>query len=148
MRYASKFGEVLRWHCILMHYLDSAWKSMWSLNKYNHKPEIIFKFTKHYTTLYITHYTTLTLHFSQNPKFDSTQHAEKEGYCENWNFIFNHLLRTIWEKVFKNGPSKICGRQSLKNLKCYGLSKQFFKSLSFTNFTWSILDTLSHLVVY
>ena len=22
-----------------------------------------------------------------------------------------------WDKVFKNGPSKICGRQSLKNSK-------------------------------
>ena len=29
----------------------------------------------------------------------------------------------IWVKVFKNGPSKICGRQPLKNLKCYGLPK-------------------------
>ena len=28
----------------------------------------------------------------------------------------------MWVKVFKNGPSKICGRQSLKN------------------FTWSILE--------
>ena len=27
----------------------------------------------------------------------------------------------IWDKVFKNGPSKICGRQPLKNLKEYGL---------------------------
>ena len=26
-----------------------------------------------------------------------------------------------WEKVFKNGPSKICGRQPLKNLKEYAL---------------------------
>ena len=26
----------------------------------------------------------------------------------------------IWDKVFKNGPSKICGRQPLKNLKEYG----------------------------
>ena len=26
-------------------------------------------------------------------------------------------LRYIWVKLFKNGPSKICGRQSLKNLK-------------------------------
>ena len=25
----------------------------------------------------------------------------------------------IWDKVFKNGPSKVCGRQSLKNLKGY-----------------------------
>ena len=23
----------------------------------------------------------------------------------------------IWDKVFKNGPSDICGRQPLKNLK-------------------------------
>ena len=29
----------------------------------------------------------------------------------------------IQHKVFKNGPSKICGRQSLKNLKWYGLPK-------------------------
>ena len=27
------------------------------------------------------------------------------------------IKKTIWVKVFKNGPSKICGRQSLKNLK-------------------------------
>ena len=25
----------------------------------------------------------------------------------------------IWDKVFKNGPSKICGREPLKNLKGY-----------------------------
>ena len=30
----------------------------------------------------------------------------------------------IWSKVFKNGPSKICGRRTLKNLKVYGLLKQ------------------------
>ena len=29
----------------------------------------------------------------------------------------------IWDKVFKNGPSKVCGRQPLKNLKGYGLLK-------------------------
>ena len=28
-----------------------------------------------------------------------------------------------WDKVFKNGPSKTCGRQPLKNLKGYGLPK-------------------------
>ena len=27
----------------------------------------------------------------------------------------------VWVKTFKNGPSKICGRQLLKNLKWYGL---------------------------
>ena len=29
-----------------------------------------------------------------------------------------------WYKIFKNGPSKICGRQPLKNLKSYVLPKQ------------------------
>ena len=37
-------------------------------------------------------------------------------------------LRTFsennWDKVFKNGPSKICGRQPLKNLKGSDLLKQ------------------------
>ena len=37
----------------------------------------------------------------------------------------------IWDKVFKNGPSKICGTQPLKNLKGYGL-----------------LNTLSHIYMY
>ena len=40
---------------------------------------------------------------------------------------------SIWDKVFKNGPSKICERQPLKNLKGYG-------RLSSTNFVWSILE--------
>ena len=31
------------------------------------------------------------------------------------------LLKNIWDKVIKSGPSKICGRQPLKNLKEYGL---------------------------
>ena len=29
------------------------------------------------------------------------------------------FLRNRWVKVFKNGPSKICGRQLLKNLKFF-----------------------------
>ena len=33
----------------------------------------------------------------------------------------SYLLKNLWDKVFKNGPSKICGRQPLKNLKGYGL---------------------------
>ena len=41
---------------------------------------------------------------------------------------FNGLIEAlkicfIWDKVFKSGPSKVCGRQSLKNLKEYGLLK-------------------------
>ena len=32
--------------------------------------------------------------------------------------------RRIWDKVFKNRPSRICGRQPLKNLMGYALLKQ------------------------
>ena len=32
----------------------------------------------------------------------------------------------MWDKVFKNGLNKIFRRQSLKNLKEYGLLKQFY----------------------
>ena len=53
----------------------------------------------------------------------------------------------IWIKVFMNGPSKICGRQPLKHLNWYDMSKkttsiQIFSRLSSTNFTWSILEYL------
>ena len=50
---------------------------------------------------------------------------------------------SIWDQVFKNGPSKVCGRQPLKNLKGYGLQTiplQIFWRLSSTNFTWFILE--------
>ena len=44
-------------------------------------------------------------------------------FC-NWkgnSFDINWYLKYMWDKVFKNEPSKICGRQPLKNLKLYGL---------------------------
>ena len=31
------------------------------------------------------------------------------------------IVKFIWDKVFKNGSSKICGRQPLKDLRGYGL---------------------------
>ena len=33
------------------------------------------------------------------------------------------LCKITWLKVFKNGRSKICGRQPLKNLKEYGKAR-------------------------
>ena len=41
-----------------------------------------------------------------------------------WNFIWCHYSLHIWDKVFKNGPSKYFGRQPLKTLKRYGLIGQ------------------------
>ena len=40
-----------------------------------------------------------------------------------WKFLDNIEVKGIWDKVFKSGPSKICRRQPLKNLKGYGLLK-------------------------
>ena len=41
-------------------------------------------------------------------------------------FLIHKLINLliIWVKAFKNGPSKIFGRQSLRKLKRCGLSKQ------------------------
>ena len=33
--------------------------------------------------------------------------------------MFAPYEASAWDKVFKNGPSKICGRLSLENLKGY-----------------------------
>ena len=41
-----------------------------------------------------------------------------------WKKYETMALYVIWVKVSKNGPSKISGRQPLKNLKWYGLPKQ------------------------
>ena len=46
------------------------------------------------------------------------------------------------DTVFKNGPSKICGRQPLKNLKRYGLLKQ---TISLQNF-WRLYSTKFYFV--
>ena len=35
----------------------------------------------------------------------------------------------MWDKVFKNGQSKIYGRQPLKNLKCSDLLKQIISQI-------------------
>ena len=40
---------------------------------------------------------------------------------------------SIWDKVFKNGPSNICGTQALKNLKEYGLLQAEHTSSKFLN---------------
>ena len=39
-----------------------------------------------------------------------------------WVMVQKYIL--IWDKVLKNGPSEIFGRQQLKNLKWFALFKQ------------------------
>ena len=36
-------------------------------------------------------------------------------------YVKINILLDKWDKLFKNGPSKICRRQLLKDLKGYGL---------------------------
>ena len=44
-------------------------------------------------------------------------------FMSYFSLIMRHAS-FIWSNVFKNGPSKICGRQHLKTLKGYGLLKR------------------------
>ena len=37
------------------------------------------------------------------------------------HFFWRTILQDNWDKIFKNGPRKICGRHPLKSLKEYGL---------------------------
>ena len=46
-------------------------------------------------------------------------------------------MKRIWDKVFKTGPSKVCGRQPSKNLKGYGMFKQK-KKIFQSNFHFSV----------
>ena len=63
----------------------------------------------------------------------------------------NHSRRgVIWDKVFKDGPSKRCGRQPLKKWKGYGLLSRpycvkFFKGCLPQLLLGPFLNTLSHL---
>ena len=61
--------------------------------------------------------------------------------------------KSKWDKVFNNGPSKICGTQPLKNLKGYGLLKQtislkFFKGCLPQNLLSTLLNTLFRMNLY
>ena len=66
-------------------------------------------------------------HFQVNPdetRRSSTYHSD---VISNKTVKMSEVVLTMiikWVKIFKNGPSKICGRQSLKNLKRYGLLRQ------------------------
>ena len=60
---------------------------------------------------------------------------KKNGLCD---FLLP-FASYIWDNVFKNEPSKICGRQPLKNLKWYGLFKRWnVFTVSHIKFIWSI----------
>ena len=69
-------------------------------------------------------------------------------FCRtNFDLTWKYRAKALskWDKVFKNGSSKICGRQPLKNLKGYGLLKrgivlQIFWKLSSKPFIWSIRE--------
>ena len=66
----------------------------------------------------------------------------EEHIASKYNIIFVKISPHLytWDKVFKNGPNKFCGRQPLRNLKGYSLLKQTISLLSSTNFTWSVFE--------
>ena len=63
-------------------------------------------------------------------------------------FVVYPFFSNIWDKVFKNGPSKICGRQPLKNSKGYGLLIKFFKGCLPQILLGPFLNTLSYILFY
>ena len=65
-------------------------------------------------------------------------------------FLKWHILLYIWDEIFKNKPTKICGRQPLKSLKGYDWQRRpcpfkFFKGRHPQILLGPFLNTLSHL---
>ena len=72
---------------------------------------------------------------------------------------FKNFLKIIWDNVFKNGASNICGRLTLKNLNGYGVLKQtislqtlpypfkLFKGFLPQMLLARFLNTLSHIII-
>ena len=83
------------------------------------------------------------------------------AFCENssrqsrWLFSQKNSFIVFWqsskwEKVFKSGPSKICGKHLLKNWKGYGLLRQpcpfnFFKGCLLQKLVSPFLNTWSEI---
>ena len=57
-------------------------------------------------------------------KTTDTHHDGLERTLTSKPPITAPIIEDIWDKVFKSGLSKFCGRQPLKNLKGYGLLQQ------------------------
>ena len=55
------------------------------------------------------------------------------------------VVNSIWISVFKNGPSKMCGTQLLKNLKWYGLRNQTRPGCLPQILLGPFLNTLTHI---
>ena len=73
---------------------------------------------------------------------------KKKRTVEWFENVSIHSMK--WDKVFKNEPSKICGRQHLKNSKGYGLLKRpyvfkFFKGCLHQILLGPLLKTLSQI---
>ena len=74
----------------------------------------------------------LFMQYITKPYLDLVKHPYWNFFCENIYIIVN--VQNVWDKVFKNEPSKLCGRQLLKNLKWYGLLKQTSRPFCFKFF--------------
>ena len=93
---------------------NSFWKGqmyLWCLSLY------LCLFTKQNCKKWLMHFTGDD--FTDDVK--SVRNNFSDEACQILSVV--HTV-TTWDKVFKNGSSKICGRQPLKNLKGHRLLKQ------------------------
>ena len=58
-------------------------------------------------------------------------------------FLYKFLWRSIWDKILKNGSSKTCGRQHLRNLNHF----KFFKGCLLQILLGPFSNTLSHFII-
>ena len=118
---------------------------------------------KHTISIFQAQVRDLAKHIEAQPK---KHNAYKKKACNylRWRLLFKYLrqycsiklfcnfLYFIWDKVFTNGRSKICGREPLKNLKwCSLLGRpyhfKFFKGFLLQILLGPFFNTLFHMII-
>ena len=100
---------------------------------------LLLTFNRFQTLFWCFHFWLITLNVYLSIEYEDISFHIDKVFCEvrdlfawrkrsmfwKYMFMFNAVTQTWktrkWDKLFKNGPSKICGRQPLKKLNEYGL---------------------------
>ena len=110
--YGRKNRRILAWYSLIF----AKFAFSWFRQRFN--PSSVFTLViKKKSVVKIISFFFLCLEYRSN--FEDVIFVRKY-YSSQYKKDYLHI-NCIWDKIFKNGPSRICGRQPLKHLTGYGL---------------------------
>ena len=119
LEYSKKCGKKMKLFQLLTIVSKLSTWDVWG------RPDFTSESERDSTYQFIAKWLPLQIIFAKRPLLDKRNGLA--GKAKRVFILRNDLLIlevVIWSKVFKNGSSKICGRQPLKNLKWCGLLRQ------------------------